>query len=60
MEQFRDPRLLPIVNGYEFIGIDLDGNRGNCVVVLDPETGGHYVDGDIKYCYLKHWIEKTD
>jgi len=57
----REPRDLPNIDGFEFIGITGDGEK-KCHVVQDPETTCHYVDGEAKYCELLSWkpIEKPN
>ena len=45
---------LPHIDGYQFIGITIEGER-KCHVVRDPEFGTYYVDGEAKYCDLIAW-----
>ena len=51
------PRDLPNIHGFEFIGITSEGRR-NCRVVRDAETSTCYVDGEAKYCDLSWWEHK--
>ena len=50
-----NPRDLPNIDGFEFIGIVNHQERRRCRVVRDPETMTHYVDGEARYCDLTGW-----
>lgn len=53
-----EPRDLPNIDGFEFIGMTVDGEK-KCHVVRD-KCGTMYVDGEAKYCDLNWWRELRD
>lgn len=52
-----EPKDLPNVHGFEFIGITAQGRR-KCYVVFDEKHNTYYVDGEAKYCDLTWWQSK--